>query len=83
MNVNITNEGKVIWEICKKYGCGNVMEWVSAFNRYQLRQDGLPPEHAFVSVIPILCDKNDEGISLGKQTRELYDKLVEKITEGV
>ena len=55
------------------------MEWASAIYRYNLKQDGLPPEHAFIPVIPMLCNKSDEGIALGKGTRELYDELVKRL----
>ena len=81
MNEPIKEEAKAILSICKKYGYGNVMEWASAFYRYTLKEKGLPPEHALVPVIPALCDKNDEGIALGEQTRELYDRMVHNLME--
>lgn len=82
MNENIKREAREILNICEKYGFGNVMEWVSAFHRYHLKEDGMPAEHAFVPVIPLLCDKNDEGVKLGEQTRELYDGMVHYILKG-
>lgn len=82
MDENIKREAKEILDICEKYGFGNVMEWASAFYRCRLKEDGLPPEHAFVPVVPALCDKNDEGIKLGEKTRELYDGMVHYILKG-
>lgn len=82
MDKSIKREAIEILGICEKYGCGNVMEWASAFHRYRLEEDGLPPEHAFVSVIPVLCDENDEGIKLGEKSRKLYDSMVHRILKG-
>lgn len=82
MHEIIKKEALEIRRICETYGYGNVMEWASAFYRYHLKEDGLPPEHAFVPVIPILCDKDDDGVKLGEKTRELYDRMVECLVGG-
>ncbi len=82
MNNAIKHEAMEIFAICKKYGCGNVMEWVSAFNRHEHKKSGLPAKHAFISVIEALCDENDEGVKVGRATRELYDKMVQDIMGG-
>ena len=81
MNESIKREARAIRDICERYGYGNVMEWASAFYRYSLKEVGLPPEHAYIPVLPVLCNENDEGIALGKETRELYDSLVQAVLE--
>jgi hypothetical protein len=82
VNEIIIKEAKEINAICEKYGFGSVMEWASAFYRYRLKKQGLPPEHAYVPVILSLCDENHGGIKVGKETRKMYDEMVENIMSG-
>ena len=76
MNGMYRREFEEILSICERYGYGNVMEMASAIWRNKMKENGLPPAHAAIPVIPALCNQNDDGIAIGKQTRALYDNIV-------
>lgn len=82
MGMGYKYEFLAIKAICDAFGCGNVMEWASAINRYNLAKEGLPINVAFVCVLPAIFDNpNDNGIRIGEGTRELYDGMVKRFME--
>lgn len=68
--------------MCDAFGCGNVMEWVSAIWRHDLAKKGLPTTHADICVVPALCNyPDDAAIRIGEETRQMYDRMVKQFME--